>query len=241
MHQTRRTFALMSLAVLPAVSAAAQTTPAPFFGGSGRGLLGVGLSNTQVSAGLKEALNIGSGRVIDRLGVLNGFFGDGKVKIPLPGLLGDAQRSLSGFGLSAPLDDVQLRMNRAAEEAVPGARRIFGDVINGMTIEDAVGILRGGDTSATDFLKDRMSPRLTTMFRPMMNTALSRAGAVSAFENAARRYGATAYARNARGQLTDWATQKALDGVFLYLADEERAIRRDPVRRTTDILRRVFG
>jgi len=199
------------------------------------------LTQSEITAGLKEALTVGAQRATTRLAARDGYFADPQVKIPLPGVLGEAQARLKPLGLSAPLDDLQLKINRAAEAAVPQARKLAIDAVTSMTISDAMGILNGGDTAATDYLRSRTEAQLRTAFRPYFQDALAQSGALAALDSAVARYGAGLVTADARGWLTDNATGVALDGLFYYVAREEAAIRQDPVRRTTELLRRVFG
>jgi hypothetical protein len=198
------------------------------------------LTQGDASAGLKEALSLASGRATNRLGS-GGFLNDLRVHIPLPGVLGQTQRSLKRMGLAAPLDDLETRMNTAAQQAMPEAGRIFMTVVRSLTIADAVRIVRGGDTAATTFLRERSETRLTTLITPPMTRTLRDAGAFTALDYAARQVGVGSMSTRLRQDVTTFAVQKSLDGAFLYIGEEERAIRRDPVRRTSDILRRVFG
>jgi hypothetical protein len=199
------------------------------------------LSQREVETGLKEALTLGAETTALRLGALDGFFADGKVRIPLPGRLGQAQKRLKPLGLSGPLDDLELRVNRAAEAAMPQAKTLVVDAVKSLTIQDAMTILRGGNDAATKFLRSKTETRLTETLRPLMTTALTESGAFAAADSAARRSGLGRYARSTRDDIATFATRKALDGVFYYLAQEEAAIRTDPAKRVTAVLARVFG
>jgi hypothetical protein len=199
------------------------------------------LTQRDAAAGLKEALQLSAVAVTTRLGRTDGFFADPKVKIPLPGMLGRAQRTLAPMGMAGPLDDLERRVNRGAEAAMPQAKTLFVNAIKGMTVTDAIGIVRGGDTAGTQYLRDKSQAQLTGLLRPYMETALTDAGAFTALDTAASRAGFASAATNLRSELVTFAVGKALDGAFGYIAEEERAIRRDPARRTTDLLRKVFG
>lgn len=199
------------------------------------------LSKGDVRSGLKEALSVASDLAAKRLSATNGFFGDPEVRIPLPGVLGDAQRRLQPFGMAGPLDDLQLRVNRAAEAATPAAAKLVIDAVKTMTFDDATAVLRGGDTAATDFLRNKTEDNLRKTFRPYIDEALQASGALAAVEAAVTRYGASLVKTNAKSWLVDNATTGALDGLFYYVAREEQAIRRDPVKRTSELLRKVFG
>lgn len=199
------------------------------------------LSKGDVSSGLKQALTVSTNAVAKQLGARNGYFGDPKIRIPLPGVLGDAQKRLKPFGMSGVLDDLQLRMNRAAENAAPTARKLMVDAIASMTIQDALGVLRGGDTAATDYLRSKTEVSLRKAFRPYVDKELASSGALTALDGALNTYGAGLPATDAHAWLADHAVAGALDGLFYYVAQEEQAIRHDPAKRTTEQLRRVFG
>ena len=200
-----------------------------------------GLSQYEIEAGLREALTIGTQRVASQLGQADGYFGDPQIRIPLPGQLGDLQQGLSRVGLSGPLDDLQLRLNRGAEAAVPQARDLVIDAVRSITLEDAIGILNGGDTAATDFLRGKTETQLEAALRPHLSSALQSAGAYTALDRVATSNGLGALSAQLREDLTDSAVGYGLDGLFLYVAEEEKRIREDPVARTTELLRKVFG
>ena len=208
----------------------------------GQGTTSGALTTLEIDAGLRQALEIGTERVASKIGVADGYWQDPKIRIPLPGRLGQAQTQLAKIGLSAPLDDLQLRMNRAAEQAVPAGKTIIIDAVKSITIEDAVGLLRGGDTAATDFLRAQTEGRLRDTFTPYVETALANSGAYQALDSvtATTPFLATA-AIDYKSELTTHAVSLGLDGVFDYLAVEEQKIRDNPVARTTDLLRKVFG
>ncbi|MEO1474824.1 MAG: DUF4197 domain-containing protein [Pseudomonadota bacterium] len=200
-----------------------------------------GLSTAEIDAGLREALTIGTERVSAQLGATDGFFGDNRIRIPLPGRLGELQDQLTKVGLSGPLDDLQLRMNRAAEASMPEARKLVVSAVRSITLEDALGILNGGDTAATDFLRGRTEASLTDAFRPYIDTALGDSGAFQTLDSVTSRYGLSAVSTDLRGDMTDHAVALGLNGLFYYVSEEERRIRENPVARTTELLRRVFG
>ncbi len=211
---------------------------------SGLGSVGAaqgGLTNLEIDSGLRQALEIGATNVSSQLGATDGFFGDSRIKIPLPGRLAELQDGLGKVGLSAPLDNLQLQMNRAAEAAMPEARKLVVSAVQSITLEDAVGILRGGDTAATSFLRGRTEASLRDAFTPHIQTALSQTGAVQSLDSVASKYGLSAIATDLRGDMTDHAVNFGLDGMFLYVAEQEREIRENPVARTTDLLKKVFG
>ncbi|MEO1323061.1 MAG: DUF4197 domain-containing protein [Pseudomonadota bacterium] len=200
------------------------------------------LTLAEIDAGLRQALEIGTDRVASQIGVVDGYWKDPKIQIPLPGRLGQVQGELSKLGLSGPLDDVQLRMNRAAEQAVPAGKQIVIDAVQSITIEDALGILRGGDSAATDFLRSKTEVGLRQTFTPFVEDALASSGAYQALDSVTSSQPLLAVAAtDYKSDLTSYAVQFGLDGLFNYLAVEEQKIRDNPVARTTELLRRVFG
>ena len=200
-----------------------------------------GLTQYEIEAGLREALTIGTERVASQLGRTDGYFGDAEIRIPLPGDLDDLQRGLAQYGLSGPLDDLQLRLNRGAEAAVPQARDLVIEAVRSITLEDAVGILNGGDTAATDFLRAKTETGLRDALRPHISSALQGAGAYTALDRVATANGLGSLRAGLREDLTDSAVTYGLDGLFHYVAVEEKKIRENPVARTTELLRKVFG
>lgn len=199
------------------------------------------LTAAEIDAGLREALVVGTTNVASQLGRENGYFGDARIRIPLPDTYRQLQSNLALIGASGPLDDVELRLNRAAEAAVPEARVLVLGAVRNMTIEDALGILRGGDTAATDFLRARTEVQLEAAFAPHVRAALAKSGAFTALESYASSAGLGGATSGLQADLTSHAVRLGLDGIFLYVAEEERKIRESPLARTTDLLRKVFG
>ena len=210
------------------------------------------MSQGDARSGVRAALDTAARLATERLGRRDGFFADSAVHIPLPRQLASLQSQLSRVGLSGPVDDLELRINRAAEGAMPEAGRIFTDTVRSITVADAVGIVRGGDTAATDYLRRHSETRLNGLLRPVMETALTGSGAYHVADSIEPQisggqsllgglFGNRSATGALRDTMTDHAVDRALDGVFYYIGQEERAIRRDPVRRGTDLLRRVFG
>jgi hypothetical protein len=204
---------------------------------------GSSLSQGEIGSGLKDALKVASQRVVGRVGKTDGYNGDPAIRIPLPDPIQKIQGPLKAVGASGMLDDLQLKMNRAAEQAAPKALNIFIDAASKMTIDDARAILNGPKDAATQYFKRTTSASLTRSFRPIVDHSLSGVGAVSAFKSVQSRAAGIPMA----GQevqsfnLTDFTVGKALDGLFHYLGVEEAAIRTNPAARTTDLLKKVFG
>lgn len=200
------------------------------------------LSNDQVIQGLKEALSIGLEKAIGILGRRGGYLDDAAVRIPVPGGLRSVAKGLRTMGQGQLVDDFEQTVNRAAERAVPEALSIFGDTIRQMSVEDARGILNGNDTAATDYFRSNSSRRLAAGMLPIVRNATRQAGVTSAYKALVGRVGFLgSYVDMDALDLDRYVTAKALDGLFLKLAEQEQLIRRDPVARTTDILKTVFG
>lgn len=199
------------------------------------------LTQGDARTGVRDAMGLAALNATTRLAQPNAFWGNARVRIPLPGVLGRTQRSLSGVGMSAPLDQLQESLNHAAERTMPEAGRLFSNAIRAITIGDAIEIVRGGEDSATRYLRGRTETRLTSLLRPPMTEALTQSGAFTLMRSALRQVGLASMTSDLRTEVINFSTTKALDGCFYFIAEEERGIRRDPWRRTTDILRRVFG
>jgi hypothetical protein len=210
---------------------------------SSAGALGGGLSPNEIGSGLKDALNVASKNVVGRLGKNDGFNGDPAVRIPLPGPVQKIESPLKSMGASGMLDDLQLKMNRGAEEATPKAIGIFGDAVSKMSIDDARGILNGPKDAATQYFKRTASDGLTKAFTPIVDSALSSVGAVATFKSVQSKASSIPFGGDSvKGfDLTAFTVGKALDGVFHYLAVEEASIRTNPAARTTDLLKKVFS
>lgn len=204
-----------------------------------------GLSTQEIVLGLKDALRVGSERTVTRVGRLDGYFLDKAIHIPLPGALQDVQGVLRPLGLSSLLDDLELRLNRAAETAAPKALGIFKGAISDMTVIDGLEILNGPNDAATQYFRGKTEPELKTEFSPIIKTELNDAGAFDTMGQLAERMSGlpigSSVADRSRRDLASHGLGFALDGLFYYLGREEAAIRKDPLKRTTDILKKVFG
>lgn len=209
--------------------------------GSGSGTSSAALSNAEISDGLREALRVGTERVVDQLGQIDGFNADPDIHIPLPGSLQSVQKALGTVGMSDLADDLELRLNRAAEAATPRAKQVFWDAISDMTLEDAEGIYNGPDDAATRYFQEKMNGPLSEAMRPVIDDSLSDVGAIAAYDTMMGEYGKLPFMPDAKADLSDYALEQALDGLFTYVAREEAAIRSDPAKRTTEILQKVFG
>jgi len=198
------------------------------------------LSQGEMGDGLKEALRVGTDAVVSQLGATDGFNADKAIHIPLPGQLATVQKALKAAGYSSLVDDLELKLNRAAEQATPKAKELFIDAIAAMTIQDAAKILNGPDDAATQYFRKNMGPGLSKEMRPVVDSTLAEAGAVQAYDNMMGQYKAIPFVPDAKANLTDYVVDKGLDGIFHYVAKEEAAIRNNPAARTTDLLKKVF-
>jgi hypothetical protein len=208
----------------------------------GKSKLNASLSSDSADKGLREALSLGTIAAVARVGKPDGYWADNLIKIPLPNSLAKVQKTLKPLKMSGALDEVQLKMNRSAEIAAPVAKDLFVGAIKDMTISDALGIVRGGPTSGTQYLQQSTTPKLITLFTPSIQTALADTGAVQSLDRAIVRNGLGSYIKKEpKVYLSEFAVGKALDGLFHYVGQEEQSIRSDPKKRTTDLLRTVFG
>ena len=202
---------------------------------------GTSLMPSEIIEGLKEALRVGTGRVVDRLGASDGFNADPKIHIPLPQTLQKAHNALSRIGMGGLTEDLELRLNRAAEAAVPKARDLFVNAISQMTIDDVQAIWKGAPDAATRYFEGKMSAPLAEAMRPVVEKSLTQAGAVHAYDQVMGKYSTLPLVPDLKADLTGHVLDYGLSAIFAYLAQEEAAIRADPARRTTELLRKVFG
>ncbi|PLX88556.1 MAG: DUF4197 domain-containing protein [Desulfuromonas sp.] len=202
---------------------------------------GQALTTTEISQGLREALRVGTATVSSQLGRKDGFNLDSAVHIPLPDKLQQVQETLEKFNLSYLLDDLELKINRAAEAAAPKAKSLFWSAIREMTLSDVMNIYNGPDDAATRYFQQKMTPELARAMRPVISNSLSEVGAIQSYDRAIDKYRQLPFVPDVKADLTGYVTEKGMDGIFHYLALEEKAIRRDPLKRTTELLRRVFG
>lgn len=210
-------------------------------GGSGSGSGGGALSNQDVANGLKEALRVGADRVVAALSAVDGFNANPDIHIPLPASLQKAQSALRTVGLSGMADDLELRLNRAAEAAAPEARQLFWNAVSTMTFDDARKIYDGPDDAATSYFRGRMTPDLTSKFTPVVDESLREVGAIRAYDDMMGSYKSLPFMPDVSADLSSHVVTRALDGLFLMLAREEKAIRENPAARTTELLRKVFS
>ncbi len=199
------------------------------------------LSNQDAGAGLKAALEQGSSAAIAKLGVEGGFMNNDKVKIKLPSKIEKARSLLKMAGQSKKLDELEESMNRAAETAVPMAKPLLMNAIKSMTLSDAKKILSGGDTSVTDFFREKTSDSLNTQFLPVVKKVTDKTKLASNYNSVmakAQQYGVGS---EDNATVEAYVTKRATDGLYLIIAEEEKAIRQDPVGSGVKIISKVFG
>jgi hypothetical protein len=199
------------------------------------------LSDDKIVLGLKEALDIGTGNAVTRVGQVDGYFKNAIIKILLPKKLQTIEKGLRVIGYGPKVDEFVLSMNRAAEKAAPEAKEIFIDAIKEMTFDDARKILTGGDTAATNFFKEKTSDELATAFRPIIEKAMNEVGATQQYKDLIGRYQSLPFARSYTLDIDEYVTGKAIDGLFYMVGEEEKKIRKNPAARVTSILKDVFG
>lgn len=199
------------------------------------------VSNGDAVAGLKEALSRGAEVAVGQLGKTNGFLGDSRVKIPLPGALAQAEGMLRMAGMGKQADEVVDAMNHAAEQAVVEAKPVLLKAVKGMSMKDAQGVLTGGDHAATDYFRQTTSGELTQKFLPIVKKATDRLQVKPQYDKLAGKAAGLGLMDAKDASLDDYVTRKALDGLFLMIAEQEKAIRKDPVGTGSALLQKVFG
>ncbi len=202
---------------------------------------GQSLTDSEIRGGLREALTVGTERVIAQVGAEDGFNLDPSIHIPLPKSLQRVDSALSSLGLNSLTSELETRLNRAAEAAAPEAKALFVDTISNMTLADAQGILTGPDDAATQYFRTQTSERLTELMRPVIETSLQQVGALQSYDAAVSRYQQLPFVPDVSADLTEYTIDKSMDGIFYYLAKEEAAIRENPLKRSTELLRKVFA
>lgn len=199
------------------------------------------LSESEAAGGIRVALERGAVAAVQLLGRPDGFLGNEKVRIPLPGFLHDAARFLRAAGQQKRVDELETAMNRAAEAAVPEAKSLLVAAVKGMSVDDARQILGGGDDAATQFFARKTREPLSARFLPIVTRATQKVALADKYNAVAGRAAALGLIRGQDANLQQYVTGKALDGLFLMIAEEERRIRQDPIGTGSAILKRVFG
>ena len=200
-----------------------------------------GLSNDKIVAGLKEALKVSTSKAVASTGQPDGFLKNAAIKILLPEKMRTASRGLRMIGMGAQLDELEVGMNRAAEQATPLAKQVFLNALYQMTFNDARGILTGPNNAATQYFQRQSSEELKTAFKPIIHRAMERVGVIKQYNDLAQNPVAASLLKAQGLDMDEYVLGKTLDGLFYVLAQEEKKIRENPAARTTALLREVFG
>ena len=199
------------------------------------------ISDSEIVEGLKQALEIGTGKAVDLVSKQGGYYNNPAIKIPLPGSVQKVEKLLRGAGFGSKLDAFDLSMNNAAERAAPEAKSIFWDAIKKMKIDDAKKILNGRDDEATLYFKDKTNARLQEIFKPIVKESMGEVGVTRTYQDLNAKVEKIPFADSLNLDLDQYVTDGALNGLFQMLAEEEKKIRSDPAARVTDLLKKVFG
>ena len=200
-----------------------------------------GPSSTEIRDAFKQALRMGTENVVNQLGTTGGFSADPIIHIPLPRQLQTVKTVLSKVGMTYLAEDLELKLNRAAEAATPKAKKLFFQAIQEMTFNDLMAIYNGPKDSATQYFRGKMSSSLKNEMRPIIDNTLSEVGALNAYDQFIGRYKSIPLVPDVKADLTEHVLEKGLDGIFYYMAEEESSIRENPARHTTKLLKKVFG
>lgn len=199
------------------------------------------ISQQEAAGGLKEALTRSAGTAVKQLGQADGFLGNEKVRIPLPPALKNAESLMRTFGMGKQADDLVVSMNRAAEAAVPQAKTLLVDAVKKMTLDDAKAILSGGDDAATRYFRKHTEAKLTRQFLPIVKQSTDRVGLAQRYNDFAGKAAQFGLASEQDAKIENYVTRKALDGLYLVIAEQERAIRKDPLGFGGKLIGKVFG
>lgn len=199
------------------------------------------LSNTEAGSGLKQALIQGAGKAVSKLGAVDGFLKNPEVKIPLPDPMKKAESAMRMFGMGKQADELVLKMNRAAEAAVPEAKTLLVDAVKKMSVTDAKNILTGGEDAATQYFKKTTSGAMAEKFLPIVKQATENVQLAQQYNKYAAMGSKYGLIKGDQTNIEQYVTQKTLDGVYLMMAEEEKAIRKDPMGQASGLLKKVFG
>ena len=200
-----------------------------------------GLTEKDAAAGIREALVKGTGESVKIVSKVNGYFANPEIKIPFPQEAKDVEIKLRAIGLGSQVDEVIASLNRAAEDAAKSAEPVFVSAINGMSITDAINIVKGSNDAATVYLKKTTSPGLKEKFTPIIKTSLDKVEATRLWAEVIKQYNQIPFVKKQNPDLTAYVTDKAISGLFTMVAREEAKIRKDPAARATELLKKVFG
>jgi uncharacterized protein DUF4197 len=235
---------MKTLALAAAMTVGVLLGPSPAVAQVDKLLQGLGggtLSDAKIGSGLKEALRVGTEATISLTGKTDGYFANQAIKILLPSQLQSADKGLRMVGYGPQLDEFVVSMNRAAEAAAPGAKKIFGDAIAAMSIQDVRKIWSGGDNAATQYFKSKTSNQLTAAFKPVVDKALNQVGVTRQYKELLGRAQSIPFMKTESLDIDRYVLGKSLDGLFVVLGEQEKQIRTNPAARTTDLLKEVFA
>jgi len=213
----------------------------PQISGLGKSRAGAGLNDAQIGSGLKEALAVGTQKAVKQVARPGGYLENKAIKILLPQSLHPVETGLRAIGQGPRIDDFIASMNHAAETAAPEAAGIFGNAVRAMTIDDARKLLTGGNTSITDYFKEKTSAQLSVAFRPHVEKAMAANGVTQKYNALQGQAPQLPFMKSSKMDINSYVVGKALDGLFYELGEQEKQIRTNPAVRTTDLLRKVFG
>lgn len=199
------------------------------------------LSQTDAASGLRAALDQGAAKAVASLGASNGFLNNANVRIPLPSTLKKVKSAAKLLGMGKQFDELEVSMNRAAEAAVPKAKPLLANAIKQMTVQDALGILKGGDDSVTKYFKGKTETKLVSEFLPFATQATEKVGLAQQYNSIASKGASLGLVKGDQVSMDKYVAQKAVDGLFFMIAQEERALRQNPLGASSDLLKRVFG
>jgi hypothetical protein len=203
--------------------------------------VGGGLSDAKVGSGLQEALKVGTENAVAQTSAVDGFLMNKAIKILMPKTLQNMEKPLRLVGYGPQIDEFVIGMNRAAEKSVPFAKQIFWDAIGAMTFEDVNKILNGGDTAATDYFKSKTTKNLQSAFLPSVTDVMNQVGVNRQYNDLVGKYKEVPFAKSIVFDVNEYVTEKATDGIFFVVGQEEKKIRTNPAARVTDLLKEVFG
>jgi hypothetical protein len=200
-----------------------------------------GLTEKDAADAIKEALVNGTNESVKLVSVANGYWGNPEIKIPFPAEAKEMETRLRAIGMGKKVDEFNESMNRAAEKAANEAKPVFIAAIKGMTVKDAINIVKGENNSATMYLKNTTSPELNSKFQPIIKTSLDNVNATKYWSDLVTVYNKIPLVKKMNPSLTEYVTDKAINGLFIMIAKEELKIRKDPMARTSELLKKVFG
>ncbi|MDP1651941.1 MAG: DUF4197 domain-containing protein [Rhodocyclaceae bacterium] len=212
-----------------------------WFAASAQALSLADISGQEAGGGLKEALTQGAGKAVDLLGRNDGFLGNPKVKIPLPDGMRQVEGLMRGLGMGKQADELITAMNRAAEAAVPEAKKLLVDAVKQMSVEDAKGILTGGNDAGTQYFRRKTAAPLGQKFQPIVKKAIAKVKLAESYEKFAKKGVKFGLVKEQDTHLENYVTEKTLDGLYLMIAEEEKAIRENPVGAAGNLAKKVFG